>query len=113
MAIKIPNPKLSSDVMEKFISGEKPNERINDESTVKLQKEDTNDYVYQKKSAKAVRMYNVPFPLSVHRQAKLNAYNEGISLVEYLIRAVAEANEHYKAKAYDLDKDKDDANEIN
>ena len=41
-------------------------------------------------------MYNVPFPPAVHKQAKINALNEGISLAEYLIRAVAEANERYK-----------------
>ena len=41
-------------------------------------------------------MYNVPFPIEVHKQAKINAFNEGISLAEYLIRAVAEANERYK-----------------
>ena len=41
-------------------------------------------------------MYIVPFPPEVHKQAKINALNEGISLAVYLIRAFTEANERYK-----------------
>ncbi len=81
--MKIPqNPQISADVMEKFLSGEKP--------PVKTTK------AYSSADKKAVKMYNVPFPPAVHKQAKINALNEGISLAEYLIRAVAEANERYK-----------------
>ena len=79
--MKIPqNPQIpSADVMEKFLNGEKPPKKIH--------------YAADKK---AVKMYNVPFPPGVHKQAKINALNEGISLAEYLIRAVTEANERYK-----------------
>lgn len=80
------NPKISPEAMEKFISGEKP--------PVKESKPLASDSKSGDK--KVVKMYNVPFPPEVHRQAKLNAFNEGISLAEYLIRAVVAANEHYK-----------------
>lgn len=83
--MKIPhNPQIpSADVMEKFLNGEKPP----DKSSKKAH------HVADKK---AVKMYNVPFPPEVHKQAKINALNEGVSLAEYLIRAVTEANERYK-----------------
>lgn len=87
--MKIPqNPQISADVMEKFLSGEKPPVK-----TTKAYSSADKKAVTDKK---AVKMYNVPFPPAVHKQAKINALNEGISLAEYLIRAVAEANERYK-----------------
>ena len=73
------NPKISDNVMAKFLSGDNPPISSQGSHTDK----------------KAVKMYNVPFPPEVHRQAKINALNEGISLAEYLIRAIVEANERY------------------
>ena len=70
-------------VMEKFLNGEKPPNKPSKKEKYAADK-------------KAVKMYNVPFPPEVHKQAKINALNEGISLAEYLIRAVTEANERYK-----------------
>ncbi len=76
------NPKISENIMDKFLSGDKPPAA----NTGKA---------YASADKKAVKMYNVPFPPEVHRQAKINAFNEGISLAEYLIRAVVQANERY------------------
>lgn len=83
--MKIPqNPQIpSADVMEKFLNGEKPPNKPSKKT-------------HQAADKKAVKMYNVPLPPEVHKQAKINALNEGISLAEYLIRAVTEANERYK-----------------
>ena len=83
--MKIPqNPQIpSADVMEKFLNGEKPPDKPSKK-------------VHHAADKKAVKMYNVPFPPEVHKQAKINALNEGISLAAYLIRAVTEANERYK-----------------
>ncbi len=85
--MKIPsNPQISDKVMEKFLNGDKP----------PAASETKGEKLYNSANKKAVKMYNVPFPIEVHKQAKINAFNEGISLAEYLIRAVAEANERYK-----------------
>ena len=72
------NPKISDNVIEKFLSGDKPPFK---ESA--------------RTDKKAVKMYNVPLPVEVHKQAKINSLNEGISLAEYIIRAVVEANDRY------------------
>lgn len=86
--MKIPqNPQIpSADVMEKFLNGENPPDTPSKK----------NHHAADNANKKAVKMYNVPFPPEVHKQAKINALNEGISLAEYLIRAVTEANERYK-----------------
>lgn len=73
------NPKISEDIMEKFIKSGKPPAKA-------------------PTGQKTVKMYNVPFPPEVHRQAKINALNEGISLADYIIRAVVEANGRYDAR---------------
>ncbi len=86
--MKIPqNPQIpSAYLMEKFLNGEKPPDKPSKK----------NHHAADNANKKAVKMYNVPFPPEVHKQAKINALNEGISLAEYLIRAVTEANERYK-----------------
>ena len=87
--MKIPsNPKIpSADVMESFISGTKPAE--NEATPIPK--------IAKSSSKKPVKMYNVPFPPDVHRQAKINAMNDGISLAEQFIQAVIEYNDKHKS----------------
>ena len=66
--MKIPqNPQIpSADVMEKFLNGEKPPDKPSKK----------NHHAADNANKKAVKMYNVPFPPEVHKQAKINALNE-------------------------------------
>lgn len=45
------------------------------------------------RNKEGIKMYNVPLPTEVHKKAKNCANNLGITLAQYVINAIAEANE--------------------
>ena len=65
---------------EKFLSGDEPKKVSN----------------IKPKQVEHTRMYNLPIPVEVNAQAKYYASLEGISLAEYYLQAINEANERRK-----------------
>ena len=75
-------------VVERFINGAVSNTAPVASNQHSNQKSSTNI-----RNKEGIKMYNVPLPTEVHKRAKNCANNMGITLAQYVINAIAEANE--------------------